>query len=194
MQKIKQDNTTVIIRDESVEVNGVLFVKKEVAEPEKPIHPFLRDVPEVTERAYTLTSSQASPIGQVFQCEIDRGTASLNRDALVELDNRRLALTALRRWIGENNVPVATEEQMADGNVRKYSPIFDYEVGSVWYTFWFNDRSVGDIHFLSKSDARKVRDNCDALIRNAYGWPEVKSLSHLGQLHICSKRRSANKA
>lgn len=172
MQKIEQDGTRVIIRDESVEVNGVLFVKKEVAEPE--VHPFLKDVPTLSGRSYLLTVDGSIIPYDPSAKMINRGTVSRSREYLVELDNRRIAETALKKWIGENDVPVATEEQMANTSLSKYNFFYDYNCKQVTVGCWYYFRPVGDIHFLSRSDFEKVRDNCDALIRKAYGWPEAK--------------------
>lgn len=175
MQKIEQDGTTIIIDHEEgiVTVNG--RVARFDAEPEKPIHPFLKDVPEEGELAYMLFPGGVTD-GEYTadEREISRGTVSLNRDALVELDNRRLALTALKRWIGENDIPVATEEQMADMSVVKHSFDYNHTTDKVELCAWKFTRPIGDIFFLSGSDAKKVRDACDVLIRKAYGWPEVK--------------------
>ena len=177
MQKIKTDNIEIIIDGDTAIINGVEYAlkPKEVAEPEKPIHPFLKDVPEVGQRAYKFfPHGIGQSVDLVFPSEIDRGTVSLNRDALVELDKRRLALTALKKWIGENNIPVASEEQMADRKVWKYSFRYNYHIKRVRWECWELDCPAGDIHFFSQADCEKVRDACDALIRRAYGWPEVK--------------------
>lgn len=172
MQTIKHDNTTIIIDGETVTVNG--RVARFEPEPVKEVHPFLKDVPEVGERCYRLDAfGIAEPVWPIEQTHRDRGTVSRNREALVELDRRRVALTALKRWIGENNIPVATEEQLANKGVSKYSFAYSCVTKMVCGERWALFRPVGDIHFLSQATRDQVRDNCDSLIRTAYGWPEV---------------------
>lgn len=168
MQTIKSE---IIIDGDTVIVNGETYDKRQTGKVEEPkeVHPFLKDVPLNGERAFIL---HAHGVGResdkMDQREIDRGTVSHNREYLEELDRRRVAETALKRWIGENNIPVASEEQMADGNMLKYSLQFNSDSGNVAGCEWQHYRPIGDIHLLSHDDFLKVRDNCDALIRTAY--------------------------